>query len=93
MIPEAHSEWYGILAYSITALVGYKDANLPQPSCSYTLDSHHGISHLLSSRYPVQRIIPLSRVKSHNVAHWKVMDASPHLIEDDVYLDNAQQHE
>ena len=92
MIPEAYSDWRETTAYLIATVLGYKDANLTRPSCFYTLDMHHDLSHLISSRYHERRIVPLSQVKSHTVTHRKMKKAIPHLTDNDVCLENALQY-
>ncbi|KAL1791853.1 hypothetical protein ACET3X_009604 [Alternaria dauci] len=89
LVPESYSNWRDASAFLITTVLGYKDASQSQPSYFYTLDMHHGLSHLLPPRYSERRIIPLSDIKSHTVTHRKHKKAIPYLDDDDVCLKNA----
>ncbi|RYO29176.1 hypothetical protein AA0111_g6158 [Alternaria arborescens] len=89
VVPDSYSNWRDASAFFITTVLGYKDAKESRPSKSYTLDNHHGLSHLLSARYSKRRIVPLSDIKSHTVTHRKQKKAIPHLTDDDVCLQNA----
>jgi hypothetical protein len=89
VVPDPYSNWRDASAFFITTVLGYKDANESRPSKSYTLDNHHGLSHLLSARYSKRRIVPLSDIKSHTVTHRRQKKAIPHLTDDDVCLQNA----
>jgi len=89
IVPRSYSNWRDASAFLITTVLGYKDEAQLRPSCSYTLDQHHDLFHLLSPGYSERRIVPLSQIKSHTVTHRKQKKAIPHLKDDDICLENA----
>jgi hypothetical protein len=91
-VPDPYRNWRDASAHFISTVLGYKDAGQSRPSCSYTLDKHHDLSHLLSPAYYERRIVPLSAIKSHTSTHRKLQKAIPHLNDGDVCLDNALQY-
>jgi hypothetical protein len=89
MIPTAYSNWRDATAYFITTVLECKEAKSQTPSCSYMLNGHHDLSHLLSSQHAQRRIVLLSDVKAHSVTHRKMKKKVPHLTDEDVCLENA----
>ena len=88
-IPEAYSNWRDLSAYFIDTMLEYREAKPKAPVCSYTLNNHQDLSHMLSPRYAQRRIIPLSDIKPHSRTHRKRLKAITHLNDEDVCLENA----
>jgi hypothetical protein len=93
VVPEAFSDWRDASAYFINTVLGCQEAQPQRPSCSYTLDNHHDLSHMLSCYYSERRIVPLSDIKPHTGTHRKRRKAIPHLNDDDVCLENALRYD
>jgi hypothetical protein len=89
VIPEPYSYWRDASAYFISTVLEAEAANDKPPECSYMLDSHKDLSHMLSLRCAQRRIVPLSETKAHSVTHRKHKKAIPHLDDEDVCLRNA----
>ncbi|KAF1941797.1 hypothetical protein EJ02DRAFT_490907 [Clathrospora elynae] len=88
-LPQAFGDWRDASAYMITTVLGCQSRKGAQPMCSYTLNLHKDLCHMLSTQYSTRCIIPLSEVKPHSVTHRKHQKAIPHLGDDDVCLKNA----
>ncbi|KAL6168631.1 hypothetical protein ACJQWK_05012 [Exserohilum turcicum] len=91
-IPEAFGNWRDASAYFINTVLGCQEKSPHRPSCSYTLQYHHDISHMLSPNHRERRVTLLSQVKSHTVTHRSKMKAIPHLKDSDICLKNALQY-
>jgi hypothetical protein len=89
LIPEPYSHWRDASAYFISTVLEAEAAKDQPPQCSYMLNSHKDISHMLSSCWVQRRIVPLSEIKAHSVTHRKLKKAIPHLNDEDVCLENA----
>ncbi|KAH8701228.1 hypothetical protein GQ44DRAFT_733064 [Phaeosphaeriaceae sp. PMI808] len=88
-IPQAFSDWRDASMYMISTVLGHRETASRKPSCSYTLNTHQDISHMLSPLYTRRRIVPLSEVKPYNVTHRKQKKTIPHLTDEDICLNNA----
>jgi hypothetical protein len=89
LIPEAFSDWRDATMFLMATVLGWRDRQPMQPQCEYTLDKHHGLTHLLSSRYCERRIIPLSSIKPHTGTHRNEKKSILTLRDEDVCLPNA----
>jgi hypothetical protein len=91
-IPQAFSEWRDASVHLISRVLGFPHLGEP-PKYSGTLDSHHGLSHMLSTSYHLQCIVPLSEVKSHTKTHRNKLKGIQHLVDANVCLNNALQYQ
>lgn len=87
-IPQDFSDWRDASRYLIMTVLGHQTSSAKKPKCTYTLDTHQGLSKLLRPQYPQRRIVPLSSIKPHTGTH-RIHKKIPHLEEDDVCLKNA----
>lgn len=92
-VPKAFGNWRDATIHVIVSVLGYRDTNPSRPQCRCTLDSHHGLSNMLSAEYQDRCVIPVSSVKAHTGTHRKHKKSILHVQEKDVCLPNALRYE
>lgn len=92
-IPQAFSDWRDASMFLVAGVLGYAKKDPNHPRFEYTLDMHHNVRHMLSSKYYGQRIIPLSEVKPHTNTHRKNMKGIPNLSNETICLPNALRYD
>jgi hypothetical protein len=93
-VPQGFSDWRDASTFLLTTVLGGAKNGSKQVSVQYTLDRHHGLSHLLSPTYNERRIILISsKSKSHTVSHREVKTGIPNLKNDDVCPPNGLQYD
>ena len=91
-LPEGFGDWRDASAFLMTTVFRYRAECFEVPHSQYTLNQHHGLSHMLSSDYSKLRVIPLSQIKPHTVTHRKRKKGIPNLRSHDVCLPNGLQY-
>jgi hypothetical protein len=88
-LPEAYGNWRDATFFLIVTVLGCRNKQPVTPEYEYTLDRHHGLSHMLSPRYHGRRVIPLSSTEPHTGTHRREMKAITNVEWSDVCLPNA----
>lgn len=90
-LPEGFGDWRDASTFLMTTVFRHR-ASSGKPRSRYTLNQHHGLSHMLSSHHSKLRVIPLSQVKPHTGTHRKCKTGIPNLDFQDVCLPNALEY-
>jgi hypothetical protein len=91
-LPEGFGDWRDASTFLMTTVFRHRTACFEKPRSQYTLDQHHGLSHLLFSHYSKLRIILFSQIKPHSLTHRKLKKGIANFHFHDVCLPNRLQY-